>query len=239
MFNKGSDLNDFEFKTLDINPLIKTSIIYDAFDVFDIDNNGVVDLEEFKKLIKSLDETADDKKITDFMRTVDKDLNQEINIDEFHDMMMKYQFSNNLLITKHLQNIFDSYDRDGDGFISIKDLEDAGTEYDDKTQLLNSEDISLLMKFSKSLARQSNLREHESEGISKDEFMNLLLSIDFLQEIKKEDIETNFNLMRNNSINVSRNNSRSQTRKMMKDSNTISRNSSTNKNMEDRLFINK
>jgi Ca2+-binding EF-hand superfamily protein len=230
---KGSDLNDFEFKSLDINPIIKTSIIYDAFDVFDIDNNGVVDIEEFKKLIKSLDETADDKKILDYMKVVDKDLNQEINIDEFHDMMMKYQFSNNVLITKHLQSIFDSYDRDGDGYISTKDIEDAGTEYDDKTQLLNSEDISLLMKFSKSLARDSNIREHDNEGISRDEFMNLLLSIDFLQEIKKEQLETKFEIIRNNTI--SRNGSRTQSKKM-RESNISNSNSN---NLDDKLFINK
>lgn len=237
MFQKGSDLNDFEFKTLDINPIVKTSIIYDAFDVFDIDNNGVVDLEEFKKLIKSLDETADDKKIMEFMKTIDKDMNQEINIDEFHDMMMKYQFSNNMLITKHLQNIFDSYDRDGDGYISVKDMEDAGTEYDDKTQLLNSEDISLLMKFSKSLARENNLREHENEGISKDEFMNLLLSIDFLQEIKKEELETKFEYVRNNTF--SRSNSRSQTKKLGNAKTTSSESSSAMPKKQDKLFINK
>lgn len=237
MYQKGSDLNDFEFKTLDINPIVKTSIIYDAFDVFDIDNNGVVDLEEFKKLIKSLDETADDKKIIEFMKTIDKDMNQEINIDEFHDMMMKYQFSNNMLISKHLQNIFDSYDRDGDGYISVKDMEDAGTEYDDKTQLLNSEDISLLMKFSKSLARESNLREHENEGISKDEFMNLLLSIDFVQEVKKEELETKFEYIKNQTY--SRSNSRSKTKKLGNTKTLSSENSSAIPKKKDKLFINK
>lgn len=79
---------------------------------------------------------------------------QEINIDEFHDIII--QFSNNMLISKHLQNIFDSYDKDRDGYIPIKDIEDAATEYDDKTQLLNSENISILMKFSKSHARENN-----------------------------------------------------------------------------------
>jgi Ca2+-binding EF-hand superfamily protein len=232
MFRKGEDIDDFEFKTLDINPLIKKAIIYDAFDVFDKNKDGVVDFEEFKKLLKSLDETIDDKKILELMKAVDKDLNQEINIDEFYDMMIRDQFSNNLIISKHLQNIFEFYDRDGDGYISSKDIEDAGMEYDDKTQLLNTDDISLLLKFAKLFASESELREHDKEGMSKDEFLNLLLRIDFLHEVKKEHVIKA-------EMNVEQNENKSMNSKSLKNNsgkNTIISKSEEN---DDKLYINK
>jgi Ca2+-binding EF-hand superfamily protein len=180
-------IDDIEFKTLDINPILKTRIIQEAFMLFDINGNGVIEHNEVKVLLKSLQEDVDDKKIAEFIKSIDKDLNQEVSLEEFTDMMMKFEFNNVMAMNRHVASIFDSYDKDEDGFISIKDIEDAGKDLE--TDLLTPDEMELLIKFSKNMASKKGIEGNSSNKlISKEEFTNFLLNVEFLYEVPDEDI---------------------------------------------------
>jgi centrin-3 len=190
---RTNQLNDIEFKTLDINPILKTRIIQEAFQLFDINENGVIEQNEIKVLLKGLNEGIDEKKIQEFIKAIDKDLNQEVSLEEFTDMMMGKEFTNVISMERHIQSIFDAYDKDEDGFISLDDIENAGKDLE--TDILAPDEMQLLIKFAKNMALQKNITSnvHSTNTISKEEFINLLLNVDFLYEVPEEVVYANNN----------------------------------------------
>ncbi|CEP10737.1 hypothetical protein [Parasitella parasitica] len=72
------------------NPSRSTSIseeelnsLKEAFALYDTNNNGAIDLEQFAKIIKSLNIETDNDKITVFLDKVDKNNDGGIDFDEF------------------------------------------------------------------------------------------------------------------------------------------------------------
>ena len=78
---------------------------------------------------------------------MDKDGSGTIDIQEFTKMMIKYQFSKDSPIIEHLENAFFLYDKDGDGVISIRDIQKVGEEFEGVFDYKDAEFILSLSKF--------------------------------------------------------------------------------------------
>jgi Ca2+-binding EF-hand superfamily protein len=173
--------DDIEFKNLDITQLIKNYMIREAFSIFDEDRSGDIDKKEFKNLINTLGWGISDSKISELMKEVDKDGSGTIDFEEFAKMMNNYQFTKDSPISQHLESAFNLYDKDGDGFICSEDFKKVGEEIDG---VLGSKDAELFINMVKFFSKSKNIKQVHNLKISKEEFINFLFCINFLEEIK-------------------------------------------------------
>lgn len=190
--------DDIELKKLELQPDIRQAIIREAFKMFDTDGSCEIDAKEFKKLVKSLGLEMNNKKIKELMKKIDVNGSGTIDMEEFTAMMLSYQFNKESPVEAHLENAFNLYDKDQDGIISQEDLIKVSQELED---ILAMEEANLLISFAKNLGKELK-RDEKSNGISKEEFYNLLFKLGFLIEIKEDpngNINTNMNNDKNNS----------------------------------------
>lgn len=179
---KSVTLNDdLEFKEVDVTLLIKNYMIKEAFNMFDENKSGDIDRREFKKLMLTLGLEIDDKKINELMREIDKDGSGSIDLEEFTKMMHKYQFSKDSPIAQHLESAYNLYDKDSDGFISVKDIQKVGEEFEG---VYSTEEAETMLAMCKHFARNSNVKPNDSNTISKEEFINMLLAVNFIEEVR-------------------------------------------------------
>jgi Ca2+-binding EF-hand superfamily protein len=185
---------DIEFMNYELEPIVKIAMIKMAFKMFDEDGSQEIDKKEFKKLVTSLGIELDDKKIMNLFREIDTNRSNTIDIAEFTEMMIKYQLGKDSPIEIHLEHAFGHYDKDGDGFIGAKDFLLVCEELEDTYENQMSEDeIETLISIIKSISESNPNVKIRGEGtfISKEEFINGLIELNFLKEVKKEDQETN------------------------------------------------
>ncbi|KAL3644726.1 putative calcium-binding protein cml25 [Castilleja foliolosa] len=84
------DLQEFiELNTNDVGFEEVLQNLKDAFQVFDIDNNGAISAEELQNVLRSLGEECTMAECKKMISGVDTDGNGTINFDEFKVMMMK------------------------------------------------------------------------------------------------------------------------------------------------------
>jgi Ca2+-binding EF-hand superfamily protein len=181
--------DDLSYLEVDVAKIVKDYMIKEAFNTFDDDNSGDIDKNEFRKAITTLGLEVDDKKIMEMMRQMDKNGSGSIDFEEFKAMMSKYQFSKDSPIPQHLESSFNLYDKDSDGYISVKDLQKV---WEDFTGVSNVEDAELILSMCKHFAKTNNIKANDKPGISKEEFMNFLLCIRFIEEIKPDAKTTEF-----------------------------------------------
>merc|ERR1712183_226160 len=86
--------------------------IKEAFNFFDKDKDGSIDVKELNNVMKSLGKNPTDSELQSLMKGVDTDGDGMINYEEFQNMMAKSMRNTNLKET------FKVFDKDGDGFIS-------------------------------------------------------------------------------------------------------------------------
>eukprot|EP00483_Globobulimina_turgida_P005108 UN05118 len=94
-----------------------------AFNLFDKDQNGVIDLDELQTVLKTLGQNIGKQEIEDMIASVDQDDDGKIDFDEFITMMENRMFlpSN----TFEYQDAFKFFDKNGDGFIDFNELKDV------------------------------------------------------------------------------------------------------------------
>ena len=200
--------DDIEFKNLDITQLVKNYMIKEAFSIFDEDGSGDIDKSEFRKLVQTLGWGIPDSKISELMKEVDKDGSGTVDFEEFSKMMNNYQFTKDSPISQHLENAFNLYDKDGDGYINSEDFKNVGEEIDG---VFNDKDADLFINMSKYFSKINNIKQKDDTKICKEEFTNFLYSINFLEESKNEklrSVNTENTVKSSTSFNVSRSNSR-------------------------------
>lgn len=182
--NKSTLKDDVMFLNLELSNDIKLILIKEAFRMFDTDESGYIDKKEFRNLIQSLGMEMNVKKIDELMRNVDKDGSGTIDIEEFTNMMLKYQFNEETAISTHLDSAFNLYDKDDDGIISEEDLLKVALELDED---IKQDEAMIIINLAKSLMQEieTNLEQGENDvvGISKKEFINLLLKTKFLTDL--------------------------------------------------------
>ena len=162
--------------------------------MFDADGSCEIDAKEFKKLVKSLGLEMNNKKIRELMKKIDVNGSGTIDMEEFTAMMNTYQFNKESPVEAHLENAFNLYDKDQDGIISQDDLIKVSQELED---IILMEDALLLISFAKNLGKELKNQE-KANGITKEEFYNLLFKLGFLIETK-DDVNLNINLNDKNS----------------------------------------
>jgi len=187
---KKPAVDDIELKKLELQPDIRQAIIREAFKMFDADGSCEIDAKELKKLVKSLGLEMNNKKIKELMKKIDVNGSGTIDMEEFTQMMLSYQFNKESPVEAHLENAFNLYDKDQDGIISQEDLIKVSQELED---ILATEEANLLISFAKNLGKELKKEERASNGITKEEFYNLLVKLGFLIEIKEDPNAININ----------------------------------------------
>lgn len=176
---EGLDVND-----VDINPLILDLMVRETFAMFDENNSGDIDKNEFSKLTDVLGLEINERKRDEIMRDLDKEGNGCINYDEFVNLMKKFQFGN---AETHLETAFNEYDKDMDGEVGLDDLLKVSEELDEVP--MSKSDAELMIAFFKYFSQEKlneNEDEHEhadeitSVNITKKEFITTLIRINFL-----------------------------------------------------------
>jgi Ca2+-binding EF-hand superfamily protein len=202
--------DDIEFKNLDITQLVKNYMIREAFSIFDEDRSGDIDKKEFKNLINTLGWGISDSRISELMKEVDKDGSGTIDFEEFAKMMNNYQFTKDSPISQHLESAFNLYDKDGDDYINVEDFKKVGEEIDG---VINDKDAVLFINMVKFFSKSKDIKQTSNSKISKEEFINFLFNINFLEEIKidKNRMDLTMSGIKDKNMlssNVSRSNSR-------------------------------
>jgi calmodulin len=189
--------DDPTFKSYQLNTVIKSVMIREAFSMFDADGSGEIDNIEFEKLVISLGLELDKGKIRDLYKEIDSNRSGSIDMDEFTDMMLKLEFSNNpSFVYSHLLNLFHKYDIDSDGYIDKFDLIKASNEVDNMVS--DVDDMELLIDVIKMFSEKDKIKSDYSDKVSKEEFINGLNNLGFIQEVttkkdeKYETIETQY-----------------------------------------------
>lgn len=199
---KKIDINsDPSFKKYKLNRSIGLMIIQDLFDMYDENANRQLDQVELKKVLNGLGCYVSDNELTELMREIDKDGSGNIDIQEFIEVFGKTHLNSNYFIEQYIDRAFELYDKDSDGFISERDLKLCGEELGNQ---IDDDEINILFKITKLFSDRKKLENPEDYLISKEEFINMLCEIGFIDDISK-DIEESPNVDSNNQQKILKN----------------------------------
>jgi Ca2+-binding EF-hand superfamily protein len=194
--------DDVNFKNFQLNPLVKSSMIREAFRLFDTDNSGEIDPYEFEKLVKSLGIELDKQKIKELYKEIDKNRSNTIDLEEFTEMMLKFQFSNDVPLELHIENTFNNYDYNCDGFIDKEDLMKVSKELG---EIVLVEDMEMLITIMKQFAIEDKVGDNtQMDKVSKEEFKHALNRLSFIEEVNKEEKIDNTGLTNNQPGTITR-----------------------------------
>ncbi|CAO3614746.1 unnamed protein product [Cunninghamella echinulata] len=94
----------------------------DAFQLFDKDNNGYIDVSELGAVMKSLQMNPTEAELKDMINEADADGNGTMDFNEFLWLMAKKQSSTDADMAQELKEAFKVFDKDNNGFISASEL---------------------------------------------------------------------------------------------------------------------
>ena len=97
------------------------TVIQKSFDVFDSDDDGIINLEELDDLMLFLDHRHSRPELIRLLNNVDKDRSGTIDLPEYQDLLAKAANSHFEKENK-LQQQFSKLDKDGNGLISVVEL---------------------------------------------------------------------------------------------------------------------
>merc|ERR1712212_953207 len=92
----------------------------EAFDEFDTDGSGTISPEELLGVLRAMGQNPPEDELLNLVLEVDIDGNGTIEFDEFLSMMMKK--AGEMDEEADLREAFKIFDRDKDGYISMKEL---------------------------------------------------------------------------------------------------------------------
>merc|ERR1712198_162702 len=141
---------------------VRTAEFKEAFDEFDKDHSGTISPDELLGVLRAMGQNPTEDELLNLVLEVDIDGNGTIEFEEFINMMMKK--AGEVDEEADLREAFKIFDRDKDGFISMKELKKVcsmlGT-------MLTKEELDMFMA------------EADADGNGKldyDEFVKMLLS---------------------------------------------------------------
>ncbi len=172
------------FKNYEFNPLVNSQLIIESFKIFDENRTDDLDKKEFKKLMTALGSEKTDREINDLYIKIDTDKSGTIDLNEFNSMMLNEHFNKNTPVQYILEKCFDLYDKDNDGYIDCNDLQKVGDEFEEFTQ---AEELAILISLIKEFSIEANIQNKDQPNkISKDEFINCMIKMQFIKEIERE-----------------------------------------------------
>mmetsp|Transcript_56898 Transcript_56898/g.166625 ORF Transcript_56898/g.166625 Transcript_56898/m.166625 type:complete len:172 (+) Transcript_56898:78-593(+) len=96
--------------------------IKEAFDLFDTDQSGEIDLKELKAAMQSLGYEIKNDTIFTMLAELDKDGNASLDFEEFLDLMSGKEGKDEKDTKEEIDKIFRLFDHDGKGVVVIKDV---------------------------------------------------------------------------------------------------------------------
>ncbi|CAO3610992.1 unnamed protein product [Mucor hiemalis] len=169
VFEMGKTATAKDFKVSDE----ELTSLKEAFNLYDTDKNGAIDVKQFADILKSLNITSDDSKLKAIIEKVDKNHNGQIDFEEFvtamtnvldsngepkdtslkkwnthpetntKDKKRSYTRSLSRHETDDLKLCFEKFDNNGDGQISFEELKDVINGLGDK---LTEQELKDMMK---------------------------------------------------------------------------------------------
>merc|ERR1712106_216064 len=133
----------------------------EAFDEFDTDGSGTISPEELLGVLRAMGQNPTEDELLNLVMEVDTDGNGTIEFEEFLSMMKKKAGETDE--ESDLREAFKIFDRDKDGFISMKELKKVGSMLG---TMLSKEELDEFMA------------EADADGNGKldyDEFVKMLL----------------------------------------------------------------
>lgn len=114
-----------------------------AFNLFDLDNDGKISIEDFGTIISMLGESLTYKEIRSIFKEANVDgLSKDyISFDDFCNVMNS-KLSDNAT-ERELMEAFKVFDREGNGYITAQDLKHVMLKISDE---LSEEEVNLLLK---------------------------------------------------------------------------------------------
>ena len=98
----------------------------EAFNLFDTDGSGSIDIKELKAAMRALGFTVKKAEIRQMIQDIDKDDSGTVDFDEFVEMMTGRMTSRDS--KEEIQKVFALFDEDTTGKITFRDLKKAVTE---------------------------------------------------------------------------------------------------------------
>lgn len=147
-----------------------------AFELFDKDKSGTIDIGELKDAMKALGVFLKKEEVRETMRKVDKDGSGAIDRDEFRALMAEQIEVRDQ--EKEFAKVFRIYDDDDNGLITSDNLMRCAGELDE----------DLTKEISNEMIRMADLTN--KGGVDNSDFMRLLKELDLIGEgvkIKKKD----------------------------------------------------
>ncbi|XP_046844628.1 calmodulin-4-like [Xenia sp. Carnegie-2017] len=92
--------------------------VQEAFDLFDKNKDGTISVSELREAMKLAGHDVSEEVVKSLLSTHDKDENGVLTIDEFGTFLK----SDNSVNYKEVREAFDSFDENGDGYISRNEL---------------------------------------------------------------------------------------------------------------------
>merc|ERR1719233_1819477 len=111
-----------EKKGDDLNERLKST-----FNLFDKDGKGIINKKDLKNLLNEMKVDLTDEELNDIVNDIDLDGNGQIEFAEFKKFMTR-----EITEAQRLKEIFELFDSDGDGFISIPELKQTLKQADYK-----------------------------------------------------------------------------------------------------------
>jgi len=94
-----------------------------AFELFDKNNDGTINLSEMKEVMKSLGRDPTEEELKDMINNIDLDGNQVVDFNEFLQMMGHNSTASDR--SAELKQVFAIFDKNGDGYISKPEMKAA------------------------------------------------------------------------------------------------------------------
>ena len=111
-----------------------------AFDIFDENNDGVIPIEEFSKVLKSMGCNLSDEDFLDILKLIDKDNSNAIDYDEFELCFAK--FFKKVNCNDQLTDLFKLFDEDGDGEITCEEFQKVMESLGEK---MSEKEVKIIM----------------------------------------------------------------------------------------------
>jgi len=117
--------------------------IKEAFDLFDTDQSGEIDLKELKAAMSSLGYESKNETIFTMLAELDKDGNASLDFDEFLELMSGKEGKDEKDTREEIDKVFRLFDMENKSVVTVKDVHRVAKELGER---LTMEEISEIVR---------------------------------------------------------------------------------------------